>query len=114
MKIQKWCSGLYVTVEDWYEKGYFYINVIKPLPTSECTKRKEQKPIAQPNMMLSPEDPWVVFQNPERFCDKSVLLVDDEQGRRLIEERLDSLAHAIMYEMEIEFSRERQLVIKAE
>lgn len=114
MKIQKWCSGLYVTVEDWYKKGYIYINVVKPLPTSECMKRKGQKPKAQPNSVLSPVDPWIVFQSPEHFCDKSVLLVDDEKGRKLIAEHLDGLARAIMYEMETEFTRERTTVIKAE
>ncbi len=114
MSIHKWCSGLYVTVEDWYKKGYIHINVIKPLPTSEYRKRKGQKPIAQPNMLLSPEDPWTVFRNPERFRERSVLLVDDEKGRKLIEEDLDGLANAIMWEMETEFSRERTTVIKAE
>lgn len=114
MSIHKWCNGLYVTVKDWYKKGYIYINVIKPLPASEPTKRKGQKTKAQPNMVLSPEDPWTVFRHPERFLAKSVLLVDDEKGRKLIEERLDSLANAIMWEMETEFSRERTTVIKAE
>lgn len=114
MSIHKWCSGLYVTVEDWYKKGYIYINVIKPLPESEPTKREGQKPKAQPNMVLSPEDPWTVWRNPERFLSKSVLLVDDEKGRKLIEYHLEGLANAIMWEMETEFSRERTTVIKAE
>lgn len=109
-----WCSGLYVKARDWYVGNFIYINITKPKPIYEVVNKRRAEAIktgAMPNSCLYPDD-WSVFQQPEYFDVKSVLLVADDEGLRLVKNYLNSLVQAI-WSMDTVFTRERMTVITA-